>query len=281
MISNCGIDERGKISGGKAGDNNGKEWRVRSWYSYPWSVILHHPNPEVRKLIAELAKEAAENDNIGYDQYQRTTFWEQLEKVGYHPKDINNKCESDCSAGVAAIVKAVGFLLNDSKLKGVSIDAYTGNLKAVLKKAGFEALTASKYRNSDNYLYAGDVLLKEGRHTCINLTDGANIPKSSSIGKRPTVKEWQLAAVADGFKLSINGMWSGECENVAKKAVVKRRLTYKYHNLTKLVQKYLGVEVDGKCGKNTANAIKQYQEKNGLVADGECGINTFKSILNV
>lgn len=99
---------------------------------------------------------------------------------------------------------------------------------------------------------------------------------------RPSVKEWQLAAIADGFKFpeyGADGIWGRECEAVAKKAVVKRRLVYKYHNLTKLVQRYLEIEVDGKCGKNTAAAIMAYQQKNGLEADGECGLMTWRQIL--
>ena len=101
---------------------------------------------------------------------------------------------------------------------------------------------------------------------------------------RPTVKEWQQAAAADGFKFpkyGIDGEWGAECEKVAKKAVVKRRLIYKYRNLTKLLQRYLGIAIDGKCGKDTAAAIKVYQAANGLVVDGECGLMTWESILNV
>lgn len=282
MISNCSIDERGKATGGKAGDQTGKEWRVRSWYSYPWNVVLHHPNPEVRKTMTRLARDAANNNNIGYDQWQRTTFWKELQKVGYEPKAIKTKCEADCSSGVAAIAKATGYLLNDEKLKGINIDAYTGNLKAALKAAGFEVLTASKYRTSDKYIYAGDVLLKEGRHTCINLDDGSSIPFSiPTIGVRPTVKQWQAAAKADGFSIVVDGVYGEESRKTAKKAIVKRRITYKYKNLTRLLQAYLGVEIDGKCGKETAAAIKQYQLSMGLLADGQCGIMTWEAILNV
>ena len=106
--------------------------------------------------------------------------------------------------------------------------------------------------------------------------------KPVSSNKRPTVKEWQLAAIADGFKFpeyGVDGLWGRECESVAKKAIVKKRLIYKYPNLTKLVQRYLGVEVDGKCGKDTAAAIKAYQQVNGLEADGECGLMTWRKIL--
>lgn len=33
MISNCGHDENGRYSGGKAGDQTGTEWQVINWYS--------------------------------------------------------------------------------------------------------------------------------------------------------------------------------------------------------------------------------------------------------
>jgi hypothetical protein len=99
---------------------------------------------------------------------------------------------------------------------------------------------------------------------------------------RPTVKEWQQAAIADGFKFpeyGADGIWGRECEDVARKAIVKRRLTYKYRNLTALLQRFLGVAVDGKCGKHTAAAIKAFQAANGLEADGQCGLMTWRKIL--
>lgn len=132
------------------------------WYNRPWNYVLRHPDGAVRKKIVELARKAANNDMIGYDQGDRYSFWQQLEAVGYDPSKITVPCESDCSAGVAAIVKAVGYLMGNTKLQGVSIYCYTGNLRAALKAAGFEVLTASKYLASDKYLQAGDVLLYEG-----------------------------------------------------------------------------------------------------------------------
>lgn len=101
---------------------------------------------------------------------------------------------------------------------------------------------------------------------------------------KPTVLEWQKAAVADGFRFprfDTDGIWGDECADVAKKAIVRRRIVYKYKNLTKIVQKVVGVEVDGLCGPNTRKAIIAYQEKHGLEADGEVGINTWKKILGV
>ena len=87
---------------------------------------------------------------------------------------------------------------------------------------------------------------------------------------------FQKEAIADGFKLpkyGADGLWGDETKSVAKKAVVKRRLTYKYKNLTRLVQQAVGVEVDGKCGKKTAEAISKWQKQNSLTVDGQWGIN--------
>lgn len=115
-------------------------------------------------------------------------------------------------------------------------------------------------------------------------------PKTTSTNKTPVkkntkVKEWQEAAIKDGFKFSKYGadnVWGSECESVAKKAICKYRVIgYKYKNLTKIVQKAVGVKVDGKFGKDTKKAVVAYQKKNGLTADGEVGIKTWKKILGV
>lgn len=172
MISNSGHDENGKYSGGKAGDQTGGEWAVINWYDRPWKCVLRHPDPAVRAMIAEMATAAAKNDHIGYDQSDRYTFWQHLKASDYDPAKITVNCEADCSAGVAAIVKAVGYRLKRAGLKAVSIYLYTGNMRDAFKKAGFEVLTASKYLTSPDYLLRGDILLNDSHHVATNLTDG-------------------------------------------------------------------------------------------------------------
>lgn len=173
MISNSGHDERGKYSGGTAGDQTGGEWSRIAWYNRPWTVVLRHPDPSVRGLIAQLAGEAADNPHIGYDQGERWTFWNHLKEAGYFPSAIQRNCEADCSAGVAAIVKAAGYILGLSRLQSVTPDMYTGVERRVLTSAGFADLTDSKYLTSDQYLLPGDILLYENHHTAINLSYGS------------------------------------------------------------------------------------------------------------
>ena len=215
-LSNSGHDENYNYANGQAGDNTGTEWELRPWYNYSsggWDCVLRHPNVEVRALIAELAIEAALNDKIGYDQYERTTFWYQLAKSGYHPKNITVACESDCSAGVSAICKAVGYLVDDSKMAGISPDNWTGSMKAAFKSAGFEVLTASKYLTSSDYLVSGDILLNVTHHTCICISSG------SKSGENQTTY--------DGSTSSSNNEDDGTSLNttVRSKLYVKRNST--------------------------------------------------------
>ena len=215
MISNSGHDENGRYSGGISGDQTGTEWQIIPWYNRPWNYVLRHPDRNVGNMISELAVEAANNNNIGYDQANRRSFWSQLSSSGYRPANIKSACEADCSSGVAAIVKATGYLLGLDKLKNVSADMYTGNERAALKSAGFEVLTDSKYLTSDKYLYAGDILLYEGHHTAINITDGSEANDVSGETKMTKDKLFAAAKTADrrtysgGYTYGDAQTWNG------------------------------------------------------------------------
>ena len=250
MISNCGHDENNKYKNGKAGDQTGGEWALISWYNRPWNCVLRHPDAKVRKKIAELAKAAAQNNLVGYDQNERYTFWEHLKASAYNPAKITVACEADCSSGVAAIVKAVGYLLGDAKLQAVSIYCYTGNLRAALKAAGFEVLTASKYLTSDASLLEGDILLNESAHVATNLTNGSKSGAEGSgssagtsgaskdyLSKGDTgaeVKAMQTKLIACGYSCGKSG-------------------------------------ADGSFGSDTLSAVKKFQKENGLEVDGFFG----------
>ena len=202
MISNSGSDERGRISGGAAGDQTGREWEIRPWYNRPWNCVLRHPDQKVREKIAELGEKAARNDKIGYDQNQRYTYWDLLVKAKYDPSKITVACESDCSAGIIANTKAVGHLLGITALRNIAA-TYTGNMRSAFKAAGFEVLTASKYLTSDKELLRGDILLNDKSHTATNLTDGANIKKSTtSTGKTYKINDDMTYTVRAGDTLS-------------------------------------------------------------------------------
>ena len=102
--------------------------------------------------------------------------------------------------------------------------------------------------------------------------------------KENLVLSFQLAAQADGFKFKrygTDGLYGSETKAAMQKCVVKRRLFYQFKNCTKLVQRLLGIEQDGLCGKNTQKAIEDFQRANGLLVDGCCGFETWRKLLNI
>ena len=227
-ISNCGHDERGKYSGGKAGDQTGGEYCVRSWYNRPWDCVLRHPDSKVQSDIAKLARQAAENDLVGYDQGQRSTFWEQLKAASsYLPANIKTACEADCSSSTAAIVKAVGYRKKDDKLKGVNPQLCTWDIRNAFKVAGFDVLTDSKYRTSQDYLLPGDILLNEAHHVAINLTKGSKVsPKKTGTTKlgvefKVTAKSGLNYRRGAGTKYGVAGAYSyGEHVTITEQKTV-------------------------------------------------------------
>lgn len=304
MISNSGHDENGKYHGGKAGDQTGSEWEIRSWYSRPWNCVLRYPNETVRKKIAELGRKAAENNHIGYDQYQRLTYWTQLQKANYDPSKIKVDCEADCSAGIIANVMACGYIFNIDALKNLAA-TYTKNMRTAFKAAGFQVLTESKYLTSDKYLLEGDILLNDKHHTATNLDDGSAVKKAPSTTPTPAKKsvteiakeviagKWGNGAVRTS-KLKAAGYDPTAVQKEVDKILAAEKPKNPYAtptvnvkkgqkgNNVKWVQwelKRLGYDlgkygIDGDFGSTTDKCVRDFQRKKKLQIDGIVGKNT-------
>ena len=150
----------------------------RTWYSKPWHTVFRPKSATVAEKMAKAMEQACANDNIGYDQSQRTTLYTQAKTKGWDISKVAVKCETDCSALVAVCCNAAGVI--------VSKDMYTGNEKAVLTATGkFTVYTASKYVGGSDYLKRGDILLGNG-HTAIVLSDGAKAKTTTEYFKKYT-----------------------------------------------------------------------------------------------
>lgn len=164
-IGHASIDERGKASGGVAGDQTGREVCTREWYNKNWISVIRAKDSKIAEKIAKAMEAACANDKIGYDQSQRTTLYTEAKAKDWDISKITKACETDCSALVAVCVNAAGV--------AVSKDIYTGNEESALKNTGkFEVLKESKYLTSDAYLKRGDILLSNG-HTAVALSNGS------------------------------------------------------------------------------------------------------------
>ena len=248
-ISNSGYDENRKYKGGKAGDQTGHEWKIINWYNRPWTCILRYPDKKVRELIAEYSIQAANNNKIGYDQSDRTTYWKALQKYNYVPADVKTACEADCSAGVIANVRAVGYTLGIAKLKNIQA-SYTGNMRAGFKAAGFEVLTDSKYLKDSSYLVPGDILLYDHHHTATNICIGAKV-------KYTPYKEEEVVET------------TGKNETSTP--------TKEIQTMLNKVGDY-GLKVDNKYGPITTAAVKDFQKKNDLTVTGNVNTATLSKL---
>ena len=166
IIGSARIGEKGKITGGKDGDQTKGEVSTQKFYvhSKGW-YIIRAKDPNVAQKLAQAMQIACDNDNIGYNQNERYD----VVKQGIKTK---TPCNADCSALVrACIIYATG------------IDV--GNFRTVdevefLEKSGLFEKHKSYIKQSD--LCNGDVLVtKTSGHTVIVVSGaqerGVKLPK--------------------------------------------------------------------------------------------------------
>ena len=277
-MSNCGHDENGRYAGGKAGDQTGTEWYLRSWYAYPtggWNYILRWKDESLGNLFADLAIEAALNDKIGYDQgtagnsADRCTFRQQMKAVGYRPSKITKPCECDCSEGTIVLIQAVGHLKGIKELQECNA-TYTGNMMDYFNSAKgkkYFTVLQGRYLKDSSFAKRGDINLNTGHHVNVTVDNGSNAGKGSTTNTTTTTTG------GSGYMFSVGNVQNGSKGNDVK--LLQRLL--KSNGFKGKDGKNL--TIDGECGTNTVYAIKKYQTKKGLSVDGCAGPATWKSIL--
>lgn len=168
-IAHASVDENGKVIGGNAGDQTGKEVCIRDWYSRPWNVVLRL-EPIMAVKVAECMTKAANNPRIGYDQSQRNSLLNYARNVGYDPAKVTTPCETDCSALVTLACIYAG--IPEAALVKNGNSATTRTLRGLLMAAGkAEAHEGREYTTASNNLVVGDILLSEGHHTAVVVKD--------------------------------------------------------------------------------------------------------------
>ena len=162
-IGSARIDERGKLSGGKAGDQTGGEVTEQAFYVHKkgW-YVLRPKSIEHAMGIAERMHTACNNPHLGYDQSNRGG----VIKYGI---DTKTNTECDCSALVRACVKEA-----TGKDPG---NFTTSNEVAVLSASGlFEKVFAY---TTKTILCTGDILVTKSKGHTVIVTAGALRTKAS------------------------------------------------------------------------------------------------------
>lgn len=232
-----------------------------------WCFVKAFGEAEALKLLGQPKKSCGAGCSFSANYYKKIGCFSNTPQVGAQIFFYNSARNDVAHTGIV-------YKIDSNYI--YTIEGNTSSASGVVANGG--AVAKKKYVKNYSRIY-GYGLPKYDKEKTTTTTN-----KNKATKYKPTVKEWQKSAIADGFKFpkyGADGNWGAECESVAKKAVVKKRLVYKYKNLTKLVQKALGIEADGYCGKDTDKAIRAYQKANGLTVDGSVGLQTIKKILGV
>lgn len=260
-IGHASIDERGKASGGTAGDQTGGEVYTRTWYNANWDVVLRPKDKTLAEKSAKACEAACANNKIGYDQYGRNTLYNYAKLADFDLSKITDECECDCSSLMHVCAIAGGAKLS----YGVNGLVTWNMVNAFVDSGDYEKLTDSKYLISGNYLRRGDILVRQSGHTAMALENG-DLSGAETAGANPRPTESQsTTTMLTPLPLLKKGAMGGAVW------AMQTLLTDRGYST-------LGVDSD--FGANTEGALKRFQKAMGLIADGECGAATWEKLIN-
>lgn len=252
----CGwasIDERGKIKGGKAGDQTGREVKTGSWYYFGQTQVVRWKDREKAYKYAKYIESMCNNYRIGYDQLERTTLYNYLKSHMWESATVLKTVEVDCSE---LVVCGVNLVARKSLLSSA---LYTGNLcNGLMATDMFKKYTGAKYTKSDDYLMVGDIIIKPNGHVITALGNGSKAGAKSSLNGKDAVALPVLRKGSTGSQ-------------------VKKLQANLNHVGIRVNGKALAL--DGSFGSLTRSAVKKFQKKVGLTQDGSYGPKTYKKML--
>lgn len=224
----------------------------------------------------------AVDDSHGYDQQYR---W-------------GERGDYDCSAAVIQAWELAGVPV---KSNGAT---YTGNMRGVFLRCGFEDVTSLIDLASGTGLQRGDVLLNVVHHTAMYCGAGQEVEASinelgGTIGGQPgdqTGREF-LVRPYRNYPWDCVLRYSGESAGSTEGEPARPRPTYRYNvqlgllkegmedAQVRAVQQLLNAkgyqpgEADGIMGEATVAAVRAFQADVGILADGEVGGDTWGKLL--
>ena len=274
-IGHASKDERGKFTGGTAGDQTGKEVCIRSWYNGGWTFVARAKDPAKAEQIAANCEAACNNPNCGYDQSGRNTGLQAAKAAGWDLGKVKEPCEFDCSSLTTACIQAAGINVWSG---GNAMT--TSSMKRKFRFGAFQILTEDKYLTGPTYLKRGDILCKPGSHVVMVLDDGPNAEKTvpeSDI--KPEVPKADRVTVYYSVRLPLLEKGSEGPAVEALQILLKGR----GYSLGRFGPNQDGV--DGEFGDATENALEAFQEDNvdtegkPLEVDGKAGPKTWAAII--
>ena len=161
------IGENGKATGGKPGDQTGREVKVGPYYNFGQNQCVRFKGLTRGRKAAKIAKQLAADNSIGYNQAERGTLYNLAMSCGWNQAKLlkalkTKKVNCDCSAFVATVINL----------------AYGAAKVSCFTTATMVSQTADKYPKNFSVLpiheaeakwHKGDMPLKAGKHVIINV----------------------------------------------------------------------------------------------------------------
>ena len=167
IVGSARHDENGKYSGGKPGDQTGREVSTQAFYVHKkgWDV-LRAKSAEVANKIASAMHTACANNNIGYSMGS--------DRYGVVKKGVNTKekVNCDCSSLVRACIK-------EATKKDVGDFSTFSEKSKILASGMFD--DAGAYTDGMT-LYTGDILVtKTQGHTVVVVSGNSRTEKKDDF----------------------------------------------------------------------------------------------------
>ncbi len=241
----CGahIDEKGRATGGKAGDQTGNEVSVIVYKNYAyggWDGALRYCGPstnQVRNRMMKAAYRLASSNLVGYAQDTRTSLYYALKALKWLLRNVKKvpKCNTDCSAFMAAVANVAGVPIK--KFSAFPDWIWTGCMVDEFTSRGFKWIVKGIDWKSGKGLLPGDILVNEANHTEIFMGNkkSGQLYGSSSSSSSSTSGSGSSATPSKSVDVVaeevLEGLWGNGDERVAalKKAgydptVVQKRV---------------------------------------------------------
>lgn len=150
-----------------AGDQSGNEVYTTAWtYSKNdgarhWMLVARPNSDSVAKKIAQVVRDACENNCVGYDQADPNirSFYYALQGSGWDASKIAVNCETTCTPLIAAAINAAGISIKPSSQGIVSANGFKTEFKTGSLSKYFTVYTSKSYTATSENLKAGDVLI--------------------------------------------------------------------------------------------------------------------------
>lgn len=249
-------NEYGKTTGGKSGDQTGREVKCGNIYNFGQTRVYRCADRKYAVKIGAAAKAIALNNNFGYCQGHRTTSYNALKNVNWIVANVKTPVEIDCSELAACAVNvAYGKPV-------ISSAVYSGNIGGALVGSGlFKELKASKYLGKSEYIECGDIIVAPGKHVIVAYTDGSKTSQNTIsttiqgiVSGNSLIKRGQQEAIKfTGVNIATDGKVGNETKAM-KSRVLQHAMNLDYK---------AGLVEDGKFGSASKNALGSHYVKKG------------------